>query len=174
MSANIQNLAKITLFATVFGQSVDAIINREMQYVKPSGKKLADGNFTGVLYLNTNYLKFVEERVAVQMAIMGALSTAGHIDDKGRPMLFKPVIFPFHVAEDGTPATQLRVFAYRPKGEIKTYQDKEGKTVSFTTLEPSTFVCRLEEYGANFEFDADSKYATANTVAEQPSETVEG
>jgi len=61
-------------------------------------------------------------------------------------MMFSPVIVPFHVSEDGTPTSQLRVLFYRAK---QTPDDKR--------LPVSTIVVHCEPFGTFLEVDLKRK-----------------
>lgn len=156
MSANINisNVAKTATFSPAFGESVDAIIARELQYKSAKARETSDGMFVGVLNLDTNDIRFVEERVVVQYALTTFLFAHGAQDENGRPKLFSPVTVPFHLAEDGTPTTQLRVFFYRPQAKP---DDKR--------IPASTVMIRCEPVGTVYKFDVDSVYAQQAVTA---------
>ena len=153
MSAIKQIVESAPAYLPTFSETVDAILARELKYCKPVGKEMANGEFVGVLTFDTNWLRNIDERVAVQYALNQALWYAGKhrtsTTGDERPMMFSPLVVPFHVADDsGTPSSQLRVFFYRAK------QDPADKR-----LPMSTIVVRCEPYGTVVKFDAESQYA---------------
>lgn len=149
MSA-IKQITESANVLPTFNDTVDAILAREFKYCKPVPKEMANGEYVGVLTFNTDWLKNVDERIAVQYALNQRLWSEGkHRED--RPMMFSPIVVPFHVNESGEPTSQLRIFFYRPK-------PAEGQRIS-----QSTIICRAEPYGTTVKFDAESQYAQASS-----------
>lgn len=150
MSA-IKAIVESANIAPTFSTTVDAILARELKYCKPVPKEVANGEFVGVLTFDTNWLRNVDERIAVQYTLNQALWNAGkkRTTDQGieRPMMFSPIVVPFHLDESGNPTSQLRVFFYRPKTQ-------EGERLSMSTI-----VARCEPYGTVVKFDVESQYA---------------
>ena len=112
---NIITLVNTRVPVTTFGDVVDSVLARELKYCKQIPKETADGTFVGVLQYDTNWIRNVDERIAVQFALTNHLMANNMVNEDGTPKMFSPVIVPFHVdPEDGVPATQLRIFYYRP------------------------------------------------------------
>lgn len=147
---NIITLVNTRVPVTTFGDVVDNVLARELKYCKQIPKETADGSFVGVIQYDTNWIRNVDERIAVQFALTNHLMTNNMVNEDGTPKMFSPVIVPFHVdPEDGVPATQLRIFYYRPKA-------------TDTNKYPmSTILVRCEPFGTEVKFDVASKYANA-------------
>ena len=145
-----------------FSATVDAILARELKYCKAVPKEMANGEFVGVLTFDTNWLRNIDERIAVQYTLNQMLWQAGKHrtapDGDERPMMFSPIVVPFHTDDAGNPTSQLRVFFYRPKTQ-------DGERISMSTI-----VVRAEPFGTVVKFDAESQYAkqTAEVEDAQP------
>jgi hypothetical protein len=149
-----QCIATSKVATDTFGEVISNIINRELKYCKPNARIVADGSAAVVHTFNTDWLKNVDERIAVQFGLANVLWKNGMLNEDGTSKLFTPFTVPFHLSEDGTPQTQLRVFFYRPAS---------SETVKYPQ---STIMVRCEQYGLEARFDRDSAYsATANAPA---------
>lgn len=159
-SVNVATIASATNVAVTntLGESVSSIIARELRYCKVQGKQVADGLFVGVLTYNTDWLRNIDERLAVEFTLSNALWNAGMRNEDGSSKMFAPITIPFHVNEQGEPLTQLRMFFYR---KASSEQDKYPK---------ATIIVRCEPFGTEVAFDRDSKYAqpAAETAVAEP------
>lgn len=147
MSASIKNIAETAQVLPTFGESVDAILQRELKYVQPKPREVTNGEFVGVLNYNTDWIKFVDERAVVQYALLAFMQAHGKLGADGRPEMFQPIIVPFHANADGTPLSQLRVFFYRQASEPG------------ARMNPSTLMVRCEPFGTQVKFDVEQQLA---------------
>lgn len=143
MSASIKTIAETSSVLPTFGETADAIIQRELKYVTPRPRETTDGAFVGVLNYNTDWIKFVDERAMVQYALTTFLYAHGKKNEDNMPIMFEPVIVPFHVNEAGEPVTQLRVFFYREAAQ-------PGER-----MKPSTVFVRCEPINTHVKFDVE-------------------
>jgi len=68
MSA-IKQIVESAKYQPTISETVDAILAREFKYCRPVGRQLASGDFVGVLTFDTNWLRNIVERIAVQYAL---------------------------------------------------------------------------------------------------------
>jgi hypothetical protein len=141
MSAAIKTIAETHSVLPTFGETADAILQRELKYVTARPRETTSGDFVGVLNYNTDWIKFIDERAMVQYALTTFLFTHGKRNEDGMPKMFEPVIVPFHVNDAGEPVTQLRVFFYREAAQA-------GER-----MKPSTIFVRCEPINTHVKFD---------------------
>jgi hypothetical protein len=152
----MQEICDTQEVAPFINETVTSVLKR--QFARFCGNKVtSDCNDEPSVYrsFDLRWLKGEWELWPVGYAILSALTEHSQ-NQRGGAQRFTPLIAPFHVDAKGEPTTQIRVYAYTPK----LAEGEKG-------IPTSTIIARLEPFGFQTKFDAQSKYAQVKAATDE-------